>query len=254
MAEAGVSVVSDGAVRCGGEDAADHEHPEVTVTDAVRADSVVLSGGAGGDAAARLELPADLVVPADALGCVVFAHGSGSTRLSPRNRLVGGVLEEAGLATLLFDLLLPEEAADRRNVFDVELLAERLEGATRWLETRPEIDGLPVGYFGASTGAAAALWAAADLGSRICAVVSRGGRPDLAQARLGEVRSPTLLVVGERDELVLELNREALGRLDCEAELEVVPGATHLFEEPGTLEEVARLARGWFVGHLGACG
>ena len=254
MAEAGVSVVSDDAGRCGGEDAADHEPTEAIVTHAVRADSVVLSGRARGGTGARLELPADLVVPADAFGCVVFAHGSGSTRLSPRNRLVGGVLEEAGLATLLFDLLLPEEAADRRNVFDVELLAERLGGATRWLEARQELGGLPVGYFGASTGAAAALWAAADLGSRIRAVVSRGGRPDLAQARLEEVRSPTLLVVGERDELVLELNREALGRLDCEAELEVVPGATHLFEEPGTLEEVARLARGWFVRHLGACG
>ncbi|HSK15039.1 MAG TPA: alpha/beta hydrolase [Gaiellaceae bacterium] len=198
----------------------------------------------------RLELPGDLTIPPGAFGCVAFAHGSGSSRLSPRNRLVSGVLDEAGIATLLIDLLTPSEADARENVFDVGLLAGRLEGATRWLAERQETAGLPLGYFGASTGAAAALCAAADLGARIRAVVSRGGRPDLAGERLAEVRSPTLLIVGGDDALVLGLNREALARLPGEAALEVVPGATHLFEERGALEQVAALACDWFVRHL----
>jgi alpha-beta hydrolase superfamily lysophospholipase len=181
---------------------------------------------------------------------VVFAHGSGSGRLSPRNRLVSGVLNNAGIATLLLDLLTPEEAEDRRNVFDVELLAARLIAATRWLGEQRESEHLPVCYFGASTGAAAALRAAAELGKDVRAVVSRGGRPDLARPWLDAVRSPTLLIVGGSDQVVLGLNREALAELACEAELRVIPGATHLFEEPGALEQVAALARDWFVRHL----
>jgi alpha-beta hydrolase superfamily lysophospholipase len=197
-----------------------------------------------------VDLPADLTVPAHALGCSIFAHGSGSSRLSPRNRLVSAVLNNAGIATLLFDLLTPGEEEDRRNVFDVDLLAARLVAATRWLAEQPETKGLPVGYFGASTGAAAALRAAADLGAQVRAVVSRGGRPDLAGPWLATVRSPTLLVVGGHDAVVLELNREALRELACEAELRVIPGATHLFEESGALEQVAVLARDWFARHL----
>jgi putative phosphoribosyl transferase len=191
-------------------------------------------------------LPGDLVIPGGALGTVVFAHGSGSSRLSPRNRAVAASLNRAGLATLLFDLLGPDEAADRRLVFDVELLAGRLELALACIGDEPDLRALPVGLFGASTGAAAALVAAADAGPRIAAVVSRGGRPDLAGTRLGEVRAPTLLIVGGRDEVVLELNRQAQERLRCDNSLQVVPGATHLFEEPGALEEVARLAAEWF--------
>jgi putative phosphoribosyl transferase len=194
-------------------------------------------------------LPGTLARPAEAIGIVAFAHGSGSSRLSPRNLQVAAALEEARLATLLFDLLTDAEAADRRNVFDIALLAERLGAATRWLEVEPDVCHLPIGYFGASTGAAAALWAAAE-GSDVAAVVSRGGRPDLAGPRLGEVRAPTLLIVGSLDEVVLELNRAALRRLRCEAELRIVRGATHLFEEPGALEQVAELARAWFVRHL----
>jgi putative phosphoribosyl transferase len=195
-------------------------------------------------------LPGVLAVPPDAVGVVAFAHGSGSSRLSPRNRLVSSLLNNSRVATLLFDLLTPQEAADRGNVFDVHLLAARLVGATGWLELQPETRRLPVGYFGASTGTAAALRAAADLGRAIRAVVSRGGRPDLAAERLAWVRAPTLLVVGGADDAVLELNRRALASMTCEAELRIVPGATHLFEEPGALEEVARLARDWFVRHL----
>jgi putative phosphoribosyl transferase len=200
-----------------------------------------------------VELPADLSVPQTALGCVVFAHGSGSGRLSPRNRLVSGILNDAGIATLLLDLLTDEEADERRNVFDIELLAARLLAATRWLGEQPESRGLSICYFGASTGAAAALRAAAELGEEVRAVVSRGGRPDLAQPWLAAVRSPTLLIVGGYDDIVLGLNREALAELTCEAELRVVPGATHLFEESGALEQVAALARDWFVRHLGGC-
>jgi putative phosphoribosyl transferase len=197
-----------------------------------------------------VELPADLTIPPEALACVAFAHGSGSGRLSPRNRQVAGVLNDAGLATLLLDLLTPREEGDRRNVFDVELLAARLVRATRWLEEQPETRDLAPCYFGASTGAAAALRAAAGAGTNVRSVVSRGGRPDLAGPWLAGVRSPTLLIVGSLDDVVLGLNREALAALRCEAELAVVPGATHLFEETGTLEQVAVLARDWFLRHL----
>jgi putative phosphoribosyl transferase len=189
---------------------------------------------------------ADLVVPASATGLVVFAHGSGSSRHSPRNRQVAAALHDRALATLLLDLLTPEEESDRANVFEIELLATRLIAATDWAARQPELGALPVGYFGASTGAAAALWAAAELGERIGTVVSRGGRPDLAGERLAAVSASTLLIVGERDETVLELNREAQRQLGGPSTLVVVPGATHLFEEPGALEKVSALAADWF--------
>lgn len=192
-----------------------------------------------------------LSVPRGATGLVLFAHGSGSSRHSPRNRQVASVLNEVGLATLLFDLLTPIEERDRANVFDVGLLGRRLVEATDWARRRPELADLRVGYFGASTGAAAALWAAAEPGAEVDAVVSRGGRPDLAGSRLAAVAAPTLLIVGGRDELVLELNRQAQRQLRCPSKVEVVPGATHLFEEPGTLEVAANLAAGWFQTHLG---
>lgn len=195
-------------------------------------------------------LPGRLSLPPGPTGVIVFAHGSGSSRHSPRNRLVAGVLEGAGLGTLLFDLLTEEEAADRTNVFDIGLLADRLSDAVRWTAAQPPLEGLRIGVFGASTGAAAALWAAAEPGSPIAAVVSRGGRPDLAAPRLGAVRAPTLLVVGGADTAVLQLNEEAAAHLRCEHHLAVVPGATHLFEEPGTLEATAALARDWFLEHL----
>jgi len=195
-------------------------------------------------------LQGHLYLPEPAPGVVLFAHGSGSSRLSPRNRFVAAVLAQAGLGTLLLDLLTPEEEADRANVRDIELLADRLAAATRWLLARPDAAGCAVGYFGASTGAAAALWVAAEIGSGIAAVVSRGGRPDLAAPRLGQVRAPTLLIVGGADTDVLRLNRWAQAQLTCPSELAIVPGATHLFEEPGTLAEAAVLARGWFVRHL----
>jgi predicted phosphoribosyltransferase/predicted alpha/beta-hydrolase family hydrolase len=198
----------------------------------------------------EIELPGELSFPATPRGVVVFAHGSGSSRLSPRNAFVARRLNEAGLGTLLFDLLSPSEAADRSLVFDIPLLAERLRLATGWLRSQPECAGLPVGYFGASTGAAAALWAAAEQGSDVAAVVSRGGRPDLAERRLAGVGAPTLLVVGGLDTVVLDLNEAALSMLRCEAKLEIVPAATHLFEEPGALEAVAGRAASWFAGHL----
>lgn len=185
-------------------------------------------------------------MPDPASGLVVFAHGSGSSRFSPRNRAVAQVLHRRGLATLLLDLLRPDEERDRANVFDIELLAARLVAATRWAAHEPELGARPLGYFGASTGAGAALVAAAELGARISAVVSRGGRPDLAGSRLGEVRAATLLIVGGRDDVVLELNREARPQLRAESELAIIAGATHLFEEPGALDEVARLASDWF--------
>jgi putative phosphoribosyl transferase len=197
-----------------------------------------------------VRLPGRLTVPAGARGVVLFAHGSGSSRTSPRNRYVAEVLQRGGLGTLLFDLLSPSEAQHREHVFDVDLLGRRLLLATEWLRARPEVAELPVAYFGASTGAAAAIDAAAQPGADVAAVVSRGGRPDLAPDQLGRVTAPTLLVVGGDDTAVLDLNRRALARLRCEARLEVVPGATHLFEEPGTLEAVARLARDWIVDHL----
>ena len=195
-------------------------------------------------------LPGALAVPAGPVGAVVFAHGSGSSRHSPRNLRVSELLEDARLATLLFDLLTPAEADDRRNVFDVPLLADRLGAATAWLRADPEAGRLPVGFFGASTGAAAALWAAA-VDPRVRAIVSRGGRPDLARRRLPDVTAPTLLVVGSFDPVVFDLNEEARLFLHCECELHLVPGAAHLFEEPGALETGARRARDWFLEHLG---
>jgi putative phosphoribosyl transferase len=180
----------------------------------------------------------------------VFAHGSGSSRHSPRNRFVAGMLNEAGLATLLFDLLSPEEELDRANVFDIEVLARRLGEVTTWLRDQPETQEQAVGYFGASTGAAAALWAAAEPDARIAAVVSRGGRPDLAGPRLAAVTAPTLLIVGGEDHTVLDLNRRAEAQLRCESRLVVVPGATHLFEEGDTLQTAAELACDWFSDHL----
>ena len=195
-------------------------------------------------------LAGHLSTPGGGAGMVVFAHGSGSGRRSPRNRFVADVLATAGLGTLLFDLLTAEEERDRANVFDIGLLASRLGAVTRWMHGQPGLAGARIGYFGASTGAAAALWAAAGPGGEVAAVVSRGGRPDLAMPRLAEVRAPTLLIVGALDDVVLELNREAARHLRCENHLAVVPGASHLFEEPGTLERAAGLARDWFTRYL----
>jgi putative phosphoribosyl transferase len=200
--------------------------------------------------AERGQLPGRLTIPSGATGLVVFAHGSGSGRHSPRNQAVARALNDAGLGTLLFDLLSPEEEADRANVFDIPLLAGRLGAATAWLRDEEEARALPVGFFGASTGAGAALWAAAEPDSPVRAIVSRGGRPDLARARLDAVRAPTLLIVGGRDEAVLEMNRDAARHLTCEHRIEVVPGATHLFEEPGALAAVTDLATRWFLEHL----
>jgi putative phosphoribosyl transferase len=188
--------------------------------------------------------------PPSANGVVLFAHGSGSSRHSPRNRFVAEQLNDAGFATLLFDLLTPAEESDRRNVFDIELLGRRLVAATRWTHDREDLGGMSVGYFGASTGAAAALIAAAELSDEIRAVVSRGGRPDLAIPVLDRVTAPTLLIVGGYDHPVIGMNEEAQRHLRCESSLEIIPGATHLFEEPGTLEQVAGLAASWFEKHL----
>ena len=204
--------------------------------------SVEIPAGAG-------PLPGHLVVPAGAHAIVIFAHGSCSSRLSPRNQWVAARLKERRLGTLLFDLLKPTEELDRRHVFDVELLADRLHDAVRFVESSPDAAGLPIGLFGASTGAAAALWEAARPAADIAAVVSRGGRPDLARHRLRAVRAPTLLIVGGRDDVVLDLNREAAAELRCEHRIAVVSGATHLFEERGALDQVARLAGDWFVSH-----
>lgn len=198
----------------------------------------------------KVRLAGHLTVPEVVRGLVVFAHGSGSSRHSPRNRFVAAVLNEAGIGTLLFDLLTPEEEFVRTCVFDIDLLADRLRSVTTWLRSQPESDAARIGYFGASTGAGAALCAAAQPDEEIDAVVSRGGRPDLAGPKLAEVRAPTLLIVGGHDDHVLELNRRAQAQLRCENELAVVPGATHLFDEPGALEEAACLARDWFVHHL----
>lgn len=198
----------------------------------------------------RRRLRGILHVPPGALGAVAFAHGSGSGRLSPRNQFVARVLQEAGLATLLLDLLEEEEAENRVKVFDIELLAGRLQSAVDWLSQEPETRSLRLGYFGASTGAGAALVAAARNPVPIGAVVSRGGRPDLARAYLPAVQAPTLLIVGGDDPVVIELNDRARRLLRCPNDLVIVPGATHLFEEPGTLEEVARLAKEWFVQYL----
>lgn len=204
----------------------------------------------------RVVLHGDLVLPRNATGLVVFAHGSGSSRHSPRNRFVARVIQDAGVGTLLFDLLTREEELAEMETgylrFDIPFLAERLNEVAAWAERQAELRSVKIGYFGSSTGGGAALVAAAAAPERVGAVVSRGGRPDLAAESLPAVRAPTLLIVGGRDVQVLSLNKEALARLTCEKELRVVPGATHLFEEPGTLEEVARLAAAWFAGHLSA--
>ena len=201
-------------------------------------------------AAGPVRLAGHLTVPEQPVGTVVFVHGSGSSRSSPRNRYVARLLQEAGLGTLLFDLLTAEEERHRANVFDIDLLAGRLVQVSGWVRQQPECRRLPLGWFGASTGAGAALWAAAEPAADVAAVVSRGGRPDLAGARLGQVRAPTLLIVGGRDDVVRQLNEQAAAELRCERRLEVVPGATHLFEEPGALEAAACLARDWFLTHL----
>jgi dienelactone hydrolase len=204
--------------------------------------------------AGSVVLGGQLLVPQDATGIVLFAHGSSSSRFSPRNQYVARVIREAGVGTLLFDLLTrDEEAVDtitRHLRFDISLLARRLVDVTNWLVSKSESNLLRPGYFGSSTGGGAALVAAAALGDKVGAVVSRGGRPDLAGDALPVVKAPTLLIVGGRDYRVIEMNREALAQMRCEKRLEIVPGATHLFEEPGTLEEVARLAADWFVTHL----
>ncbi|HEY3171319.1 MAG TPA: alpha/beta fold hydrolase [Thermoanaerobaculia bacterium] len=199
-------------------------------------------------------LEGNLAIPPRASGVVMFAHGSGSSRHSPRNRAVARALNDGGLATLLVDLLTPgEESVDEQTGhlrFDIDLLADRLVEAADWLTANEETRSLPIGLFGASTGGGAALVAAAQRPNTVRAVVSRGGRPDLAGPALSRVRVPTLLIVGGRDQVVIDLNREAFARLRCEKKLEIVPGATHLFEEPGALEEVARLARDWFRRYL----
>ena len=209
-------------------------------------------------ATGSVALEGTMAIPDGARGIVLFAHGSGSSRHSPRNRYVAEELRDGGLGTLLVDLLMPnEEVVDLRTRelrFDIGLLAERLVGAIWWLGTEDATRDLPVGLFGASTGGGAALVAAARLGDRIGAVVSRGGRPDLAGDALPDVQAPTLLIVGERDDVVIELNKRAMAHMTAPVRLEIVPRATHLFEEPGTLGDVARLARDWFVRHLGEFG
>ena len=193
-----------------------------------------------------------LGAPHDVQGVVLFAHGSGSSRFSPRNNFVANVLRRRHLATLLIDLLTPGEDETYRNRFDIDLLTERLRCVAKWAQTEPEVRDLPLGLFGASTGAASALRLAASLGEEISAVVSRGGRPDLAEEFLAAVTAPTLLIVGGNDDLVLELNRLAYERLRAPKELAIIPGATHLFEEPGALEAVAAKASEWFIKHLRA--
>lgn len=199
-------------------------------------------------------LPGTLTIPDMAHGLVLFAHGSGSSRFSPRNRQVAEALNRRRMATLLFDLLMPGEEGDRRNVFNIDLLARRLLDAVEWAMARPDLGGWPIGLFGASTGAAAALVAAAEFGDRVSAVVSRGGRPDLAGIALRRVKAPTLLIVGGADDGVIELNSEAFAQLGCVKRLEIVPGATHLFPEPGALETVIELAGGWFERQFAVAG
>ena len=203
-------------------------------------------------------LEGDLAIPTSARGMVLFAHGSGSSRYSPRNRYVARVLQRAGFATLLMDLLTAEEEAlDARTAalrFDIDLLARRLILATRWLGNEPQTAKLPIGYFGASTGAAAALVAAAGIPDLVHAIVARGGRPDIARELLHHVVAPTLLIVGSEDPIVLDLNRKALAEMRGEKELKIVPRATHLFEEPGALEAVAEVAKEWFSRYLGRAG
>ncbi|HEY8270931.1 MAG TPA: dienelactone hydrolase family protein [Pseudobdellovibrionaceae bacterium] len=199
-----------------------------------------------------LRLNGILALPPAAQGIVIFAHGSGSSRWSTRNNFVARQLQKVGLGTLLMDLLLPEEEDERDNVFDIELLAERLISAKNWLKQQAPTRHLPVGYFGASTGAGAALFAAALQPQNIFSVVSRGGRPDLAGAKLSHVQAPTLLIVGGEDTIVIDLNKQAYSHLNCKKKLEIIPGATHLFEEPGTLGQVANLASNWFTKYLEA--
>lgn len=204
--------------------------------------------------AGAVELDGELIVPSGATGIVIFAHGSGSSRLSPRNKFVAEKIRGQGVGTLLFDLLTPdEEAIDRytRHLrFDIGMLAGRLEAAARWLLSTEEGREMSIGFFGSSTGGGAALVAAARMRDRTRAVVSRGGRPDLAADALPRVTAPTLLIVGEFDDVVIKLNRKAFDRLNCEKQMEIIPGATHLFEEPGTLEKVAEIAAAWFANHL----
>jgi putative phosphoribosyl transferase len=204
------------------------------------------------------DLEGSLTIPAGASGIVLFAHGSGSSRHSPRNRYVARTLQDSGLGTLLIDLLTTAEEREDTRIgrlrFDIDLLAERVAGATDWVTQNPATASLRIGYFGASTGAAAALFAAAERPDRVSAVVSRGGRPDLAIPTLDRVKAPTLLIVGGLDNPVIDMNREALLHLQVEKRLEIIPGATHLFEEPGTLEEVARLAQEWFTRYSGSAG
>jgi putative phosphoribosyl transferase len=206
--------------------------------------------------AGRAALSGNLDIPEGATALVVFAHGSGSSRHSPRNQFVARTLNDAGLATLLFDLLTHEEEAidtqTRELRFNINLLAERLVHATRWVNQQPQTRDLRIGYFGSSTGGAAALVAAVDVPQDVGAVVSRGGRPDLAGEALPKVQAPTLLIVGGDDDIVIELNEQARDKMRCEVKLDIIPGATHLFEEPGALEKVATLASDWFVHHIGA--
>lgn len=223
--------------------AASNTRTDADVESPARDDEIEVQAGA-------VILAGHLIVPEEVNGIIIFAHGSGSSRHSPRNQEVARALNSAGLATLLFDLLTPAEEGDRSNVFDIELLAGRLVEATRWLHNQSGLTHLPICYFGASTGAAAALWAAADSDVDISAVVSRGGRADLAGSKLSKVRAATLLIVGERDDVVIELNRAAQAELRCENKLVIVPRATHLFEEPGALDRVAELASEWFLTHL----
>jgi len=199
----------------------------------------------------------NLTIPQNAAALVLFAHGSGSSRHSPRNQFVASTLNRAGLGTLLFDLLTPDEEAldihTRQHRFNISLLAQRLVNATIWIRQQEQTRNLRIGYFGSSTGGAAALVAAAELPQDAGAVVSRGGRPDLAGDALPKVRAPTLLIVGGNDDIVIDLNEMARDQMRCEVKLEIIPGATHLFEEPGALEEVAKLASAWFVNKIGTC-
>jgi dienelactone hydrolase len=208
--------------------------------------------------AGRAVLSGNLTIPENAVGLVLFAHGSGSGRHSPRNQFVARTLNDGGLATLLFDLLTPEEEATDMNTrehrFNIGLLAERLVHATKWAKRQEQTRDLQLGYFGSSTGGGAALVAAAEIPENVGAVVSRGGRPDLAGDALPKVKAPTLLIVGGNDDIVIELNQMARDQMRCEVKLEIVPGATHLFEEPGALEKVAKLASDWFVSHMGSSG
>lgn len=215
-------------------------------SDAVTENVIIPSGG--------VLLEGELILPANASGVVLFAHGSGSSRFSARNQFVASTIRQAGIGTLLFDLLTREEEMVDRHTrhlrFDIDLLARRLMNATRWISDEPETRDLPIGYFGASTGGAAALVAAAEFGDSISAVVSRGGRPDLAGESLKRVEAPTLLIVGGKDDVVLSLNRDAFEKLNCEKELKIIPGATHLFEEPGALKYVSHMASDWFAEYL----